>query len=77
MFDKFSESARSRLAVLSRYSLGVYLLHPIFLWPLRNYDWYFVNPLIAIPVWTFIAGGLALGTSWLLSRSPKTAWLVP
>lgn len=75
--DKFGDRTRYNLGVLSRYSFGVYLLHPIFLWPLRHYDLYFANPLIAIPVWTVIAASFALGASWLLSRSPKTAWLVP
>ncbi len=75
--DKLSLAARNKLAWLSKYSLGVYLIHPIFLWPLREYDLYFANPLIAIPVWTVIAAGLALATSWLLGRSRYTSWLVP
>ncbi len=75
--DKLSLPTRNKLAWLSKYSLGVYLIHPIFLWPLREYDLYFANPLIAIPVWTFIAASLALVTSWLLGRSRYTAWLVP
>ncbi|WP_318491452.1 acyltransferase [Photobacterium leiognathi] len=75
--DKLGDTSREKLSVISRHSLGIYLLHPIFLWPVRNYDWYFANPLIAIPFWTLVAGGLAFATSWLLSRSTKTAWLVP
>ena len=75
--NKLSVSTQTQLGWLSKYSLGVYLIHPIFLWPLRQYDLYFANPLIAIPVWTMIAASLALATSWLLSRSRYTAWLVP
>lgn len=66
-----------RAAFMSRYSLGIYLLHPVFLWPVREYDLYFAHPIIMIPFWTVICTGLALAASWLLSRSPKTAWLVP
>ncbi|UXI01381.1 acyltransferase [Photobacterium sp. TY1-4] len=64
-------------AFVSRYSLGIYLLHPIFLWPVRAYDWYFAHPLIMIPFWTLIITALALGASWLLARYRLTAWLVP
>lgn len=75
--EKLAPSSLNKLGWLSKYSLGVYLIHPIFLWPLREYDLYFANPLIAIPVWTAIAASLALATSWLLGRSRYTAWLVP
>ncbi|UTV27830.1 acyltransferase [Photobacterium atrarenae] len=64
-------------AFVSRYSLGIYLLHPIFLWPVRAWDWYFIHPLVMIPCWTLIITALALGASWLLARSRLTAWLVP
>ncbi|WP_036827626.1 acyltransferase family protein, partial [Photobacterium sanctipauli] len=75
--DKMNEQWLSRLAFMSRYSLGIYLLHPIFLWPVRAFDWYFLHPIIMIPLWTVVITGLALWASWMLARSPKTAWLVP
>ncbi|GAM77406.1 hypothetical protein JCM19241_1876 [Vibrio ishigakensis] len=34
-------------------------------------------PSVVIPLWIVISGALSLGTSWLLSRSNKTAWLLP
>lgn len=68
---------QSKFAFISKYSLGVYLLHPIFLWPVRAFDLYFAHPIIMIPFWTIICGGLALVSSWWLAKSPKTAWLVP
>ncbi|MDX1302722.1 acyltransferase [Photobacterium sp.] len=68
---------RQKLAFMSRYSLGIYLLHPVFLWPVREFSLYFAHPIIMIPFWTLICGGLALIASWLLAKSSKTAWLVP
>lgn len=75
--ERMSEGWLDRIAFMSRYSLGIYLLHPIFLWPVRAYDWYFFPPVIMIPLLTLIITALALAASWLLARSPKTAWLVP
>ncbi|MGF1699805.1 acyltransferase [Photobacterium makurazakiensis] len=75
--DRMNEKWLERLAFMSRYSLGIYLLHPIFLWPVRAFDWYFFHPIIMIPFWTVVITALALGASWLLAKNPKTAWLVP
>lgn len=75
--ERFSQIWLDRAAFMSRYSLGIYLLHPIFLWPVREYDLYFAHPIIMIPFWTLICTGLALAASWMLAKSPKTAWLVP
>lgn len=66
-----------RAAFVSRHSLGIYLLHPIFLWPVRAWDGYFAHPLVMIPFWTVMITALALGASWLLARYRLTAWLVP
>ncbi|MGF1724445.1 acyltransferase [Photobacterium nomapromontoriensis] len=74
---RMSESWLDRVAFMSRYSLGIYLLHPIFLWPVRAYDLYFLPPVLMIPLWTVVITVLALMASWLLAKSPKTAWLVP
>ena len=75
--EQLSEFWKQKLAFMSRYSLGIYLLHPIFLWPVREFNLYFAHPIIMIPLWTLICGGLALTASWLLGKSSKTAWLVP
>jgi len=75
--DRLSDFWKDKLAFMSRYSLGIYLLHPIFLWPVREFDLYFVHPGLMIPFWTLVCGGLALTASWLLAKSRKTAWLVP
>ena len=62
---------------VGRHSLGVYLIHPLFLWPVRAFDLYYGHPLLMIPFWTFVCGGAALTVSWLLRRHRVTAWLVP
>ncbi|ELR64071.1 hypothetical protein C942_03152 [Photobacterium marinum] len=75
--ERLSPFWLERMAFMSRYSLGIYLLHPIFLWPIREYDLYFAHPLIMIPFWTLICTALALLASWILAKNTKTAWLVP
>ncbi len=75
--DRLSTGALARIAFVSRYSLGIYLLHPLFLWPVRAFDLYVAHPLLMIPFWTLIAFMLALASTWLLARSRATAWLVP
>ncbi|MGR5243012.1 acyltransferase [Photobacterium damselae] len=74
---EWSVMAKQGISFISRYSLGVYLLHPLFLWPVIHLNWYFAPPLITIPFWTLVCGGLALLSSWLLSKSRYSAWLVP
>ena len=75
--DMLGDNWQRRVAFMSRYSLGIYLLHPLFLWPVKEFDLYFASPLIMIPFWTIICGGLALTVSYRLAKSPKTAWLAP
>ncbi|WP_434357820.1 acyltransferase family protein [Parasalinivibrio latis] len=71
------EQVRKGASRVSRYSLGIYLLHPLFLWPVRAYDLYYGPAWLMILGWTLIAGGMAMGASALLARYRYTAWLVP
>ncbi|MGF1685207.1 acyltransferase [Photobacterium japonica] len=65
------------MAFMSRYSLGIYLLHPLFLWPVRAFDGYVWPPAVMIPLLTVVITAVSLAASWLLAKSAKTAWLVP
>ncbi|WP_086981880.1 acyltransferase [Vibrio aphrogenes] len=75
--DRLSERSQKVISFISTYSLGIYILHPLFLWPMKAYGWHQGNPLWVIPVWIILSGSGALALSWLLSRSSKTRWLLP
>ena len=85
--DYINGTARSIVAFISRYSLGIYILHPVFLWPLKTFygleggdvetSRVLGQPLLVIPFWTIFSGAGALFLSWIVSKSTKTAWLLP
>ncbi|USD65382.1 acyltransferase [Vibrio sp. SCSIO 43136] len=75
---RLSEASKQVVSFVSQYSLGVYLLHPIFLWPMIELEWYRLLPAwLSIPLWTLVAGSAALWLSWVLAKSSKTRWLTP
>ncbi|MDG3086671.1 acyltransferase [Vibrio hannami] len=76
--EGLSDKVRQVVGFISKHSLGIYILHPIFLWPMINFRWYEgTNPLWFIPLWVVLSGSAALLTSWLFSLSPKSRWLLP
>ncbi len=75
--DSLSKSALRIVAFISRYSLGIYLLHPIFLWPLYQLELPLLHPLVGLPLWVVFSGGAALFSSWWLAKYKATRWLVP
>lgn len=75
--ERSTERAARVFAFIGRHSLGIYLLHPLFLWPARAFDLYAGHPLLPILFWTALSGSLALGASVLLSRHRATRWMVP
>ncbi len=75
--DHLSPGAQRVVTLISQHSLGIYLLHPIFLWPMKNYGWYEGHPGWVIPLWVFVSGAASLWVSWWLSRSRITRWLLP
>ncbi len=75
--ESLSDGARKVVSVISQHSLGIYLLHPIFLWPMKEFGWYQGHPAWVIPAWIILSGAGALFVSWLLSLSAKIRWLLP
>jgi surface polysaccharide O-acyltransferase-like enzyme len=75
--EGLKNNVRLTIGFVSKYSLGIYILHPIFLWPMKEFGWYQGHPLIVIPIWIILSGAGALFLSWLLSRNSRTAWLLP
>lgn len=74
---RLSERWIGRTSMVARHSLGIFLLHPLFLWPARAFDLYASPGLLFVILWSLVAGGLAYAGSVLLSKSPATRWLVP
>ncbi|CAM3614033.1 acyltransferase [Parendozoicomonas haliclonae] len=62
---------------IGRYSLGLYLLHPVVLWPIRQLNFAPEPALLTIPLMAGIVTTLTLLLVWIMSRFKATAWLVP
>ncbi|WP_428773612.1 acyltransferase [Vibrio sp.] len=75
--DRLSAKLHKLVSLISSHSLGIYLLHPIFLWPMKAFGWHQGHPGWVIPLWIVISGAGSLATSWLLSKSKLTRWLLP
>lgn len=75
--ERLPSAVQRWVVIISQHSLGIYLLHPIFLWPMKTYAWYDGHPLWVIPLWVLLSGAGALLTSYALSRSTATRWLLP
>ncbi|USE34542.1 acyltransferase [Endozoicomonas sp. SCSIO W0465] len=75
--DVVSGKGRQLVSLISRYSLGLYLIHPLLLWPLREFDFYPTPSILAIPLITAVVTLLSLILVRLLARCHLTAWLVP
>nr|WP_217906464.1 acyltransferase [Vibrio sp. JPW-9-11-11] len=75
--EGLSNRAHRVVSFISQHSLGIYLLHPIFLWPMKAFGWHQGHPLWVIPVWIVVSGCGALGLSYLISCSNRTRWLLP
>ena len=75
--ESLSEQSNKVVGFISQHSLGIYLLHPIFLWPMKEFGWHQGHPAWVIPLWIVISGGGALWMSWMLAKSQKTRWLLP
>lgn len=71
-------NVRKTIGFISRYSLGIYILHPIFLWPMKEFGWYeSYHPLVIIPTWIILSGAGSLLVSWVVSKNKRISWLLP
>ena len=52
--EGLSENSNQVVGFISKHSLGIYLLHPIFLWPMKEFGWYQGHPAWVIPLWVVI-----------------------
>ncbi|MGR5254161.1 acyltransferase [Vibrio astriarenae] len=75
--EGLSAGRQKVVSLISQYSLGIYILHPIFLWPMKEFGWYQGHPAWVIPVWILISGAGALGLSWCFAQSKWTRWMLP
>jgi surface polysaccharide O-acyltransferase-like enzyme len=79
--DNIKGSFRAFISLISKYSLGIYLLHPLLLIPVRALDngfyRFFGSNWLAIPVITIVVLLLSLACTMLLVKIPLIKRLVP
>ncbi|MFT6984361.1 MAG: surface polysaccharide O-acyltransferase-like enzyme [Psychromonas sp.] len=79
--DKIEGKLRALITLISKYSLGIYLLHPLLLIPVRNLDngFYsaFISNWLAIPVITIAILFISLLCTISLAKIPFLKALVP
>lgn len=75
--SRISDAAQRTVTNISRYSLGIYLVHPLILWPVREFSFMPSMAWLTIPLMTLAVFGLSYVASVGLSKSRFTAWLVP
>lgn len=79
--EQITGKIRQGISLIARYSLGIYLIHPLFLLPIRNieagyYAWFGSNWL-AIPTLTLIVLLLSLLSTMALAKLPLLQKIVP
>ena len=79
--DKIQGRLRVLVSLISKYSLGIYLLHPLLLIPVRDLDngFYsaFASNWLAIPIITIAVMFISLLCTMLLVKIPLIKRLVP
>lgn len=75
--EKVSAPVQRKIAAVSRHSLGIYLVHPLFLWPVRELAFTPSMAWLFIPLMTLAVFGASYLASVALSKWRFTAWLVP
>lgn len=74
----FKDKSSKVITFISKYSLGIYLSHPLVLWifSLTGFMPDFINPLIGVPVVTASATVISLLLSMLLRKIPKLGKII-
>lgn len=79
--ERIQGRLRRLIGVISKYSLGIYLVHPLLLIPVRNLDngvySFFGSNWLAIPVISLFTLVLALGVTVILAKLPIIRRVVP
>ncbi|EOD81798.1 hypothetical protein D515_01706 [Grimontia indica] len=75
--ERVSEPMQRKVAAVSCHSLGIYLVHPVFLWPVRELAFTPGMTWLTIPLVTLAVFVLSYMASVGLSKSRFTSWLVP
>ena len=79
--DKIQGRFRGLVSIISKYSLGIYLLHPLLLIPVHDLDngfySFFASNWLAIPIITAIVLFISLFFTMLLVKVPVIKHLVP
>ncbi len=72
-----SDASQANIEKISRHTLGIYLVHPIFLWPVRAFELQIGMAWITIPVLILVVFWMSYQFSVALAKCRYTAWLVP
>ncbi len=75
--DKLGSRWKKLVGFIGRYSLGLYLVHPLVLWPVRHWELQPGFTLLTVPLVTAVVIAITLGLVWLMGKSRVTAWMVP
>ncbi len=79
--ERIQGRLRAVVSIISKYSLGIYLIHPLILIPVRELDnglyTFFGSNWIAIPVISLLTLGIALACSVVLVKIPFVRRIVP
>ncbi|WP_354623801.1 acyltransferase family protein [Psychromonas sp. MME2] len=79
--DKIEGKLRALISLIAKYSLGIYLLHPILLIPVRHLDngfyQFFHSNWLAIPLLTIVILFISLLCTMLLAKIPVVKHLLP
>lgn len=68
--------AQRLIRFIARNSLGLFLIHPLFLWPLQQWQILPGATIITVPLLTLAMTLISLGATWCLGQARLTRWLV-